>query len=120
MKSLLLTLRFVLEISMLAGIAVGLALIVGGVAGWLAGVSLAILAAGLWGVFVAPKAEKRLPTAKRVALEVVLFGSAAGLLIAGGEVVWGSVLIALYVVDTALILALGVTEEDFVVKPPER
>lgn len=118
-KSLLLALRFVLEISMLAGIAIGVAELVGGAIGWVCGVAVAVLAAGLWGVFVAPKAEKRLPTPKRVALEVVLFVLAGGLLIAAGEIIWGCALIALYAFDTLFILLLGVTEDDFFVKPPE-
>jgi hypothetical protein len=119
-KSLLLSLRFVLEISMLAGLAIGTAVLIGGTFGWVCGAVVAVLAAGIWGVFIAPKAEKRLPTGKRITVEIILFVAAGGLLIGAGEIIWGAALIALYAFDTMMILLMGITEEDFIIKPPER
>lgn len=119
MKSLLLIVRFFLEISMYAGIVVGVAGIVGGVFGWVLGVVAALAAVGVWALFISPKAVKRLPTAQRVVAEVVLFALAAALLITAGNFFWGLALLVIYTVDTFFILLFGVTEEDFFVKPPE-
>lgn len=119
MKSLALTIRFILELAMLTGIVLGWTGAVDGAGGWIGGIATAFLAAALWTFFIAPKATRRLDTAPRVALEFVLFALAAGLLIAGGLGGFGIALFAVWVVDTVCIVAFGITERDFMVKPPE-
>ena len=79
--------RFASELGMLAALGVG-----GWTAGAPAGVgvgvllaaALPLLAAVVWGRWVAPRASRRLPDPARLGVEVVLFGAAAcGLGLAG-------------------------------------
>jgi hypothetical protein len=101
MRAANLGLRFLLELAMLAGLAVG---------GWaIGGVVLAIaapvVAIGLWAVFVAPKASRRLTDPAKVALEVVLFAAATVGWFAAGFPVVGVVFAALVVVNLGLLFA---------------
>lgn len=84
---------------------------VGG-AGFAIGAVFVLIAISLWGMFVAPKASRRLDPAPRIALEVVLFGAAAGSLIATGNVISGVSLAILYVIDTALVYGLHADSVD--------
>ncbi len=113
MRSILLTFRFVLEIALLAGIAIGAAETVGGVIGWIAGVALAVVVALIWGTFVSPKAPHRLSVSPRIVLELALFAAASALLVAAGHIASGAALIVLYAINIAAITLLGVTEDDF-------
>jgi len=101
MRAANLGLRFLLELAMLAGLAVG---------GWAIGGLLLAIAAPLvaivlWALFVAPKASRRLTDPGKVALEIVLFAAgAAGYLAAGAPfvaVVFG----VLVVVNLGLLFA---------------
>jgi hypothetical protein len=112
-SGLVLGLRFVLELAMLAGLALG---------GWgLAGsataatgirvvAAVAAPAAGavVWGAWIAPKARRRLDDPARLALESVLFAlGAGGFLVAGrpGTALAFAVLVAAHLVAMA---ALGI------------
>ncbi len=104
MLAVVLTVRFLMEIALLA------------VLGWwgiaqapgLAGIALAVVvvvgAAALWGLVVAPRARLDVPPAVRVATEVVLVLLGAGALVDLGYGPWGALLL---VIDVAGIIALG-------------
>jgi hypothetical protein len=95
--------RFLLELCLLAAWAV---------IGWhlggqvvvcvLLAVVLPALAATAWGLWVAPRATRRLDDPARFAVEAVLFaGAAIGLAVAGWPL-WGGLLAAAYAVNVAL------------------
>ena len=103
MRAANLGVRFVLELCLLAAWAV---------VGWHLGgavvlrVLLAVLlpaaAATAWGLWVAPRATRRLDDPARLGVEVVLFaGAAAGLALAGWPL-WGVLLATAYAGNVAL------------------
>jgi hypothetical protein len=97
----LLALRFVSELALLAAAAWA----AGGrmhspAPAALVGAATALVVAGVWGLWVAPKSGRRLPDPARLAVEVVLFaGVAAGLL--GVNRVVPAVLLAVVGLGTA-------------------
>jgi hypothetical protein len=95
--------RFALELCLLAAVAYGGWSIADGVLGWLLAVAAPAAVAIVWGVFVSPKAPRRVSTEPwRLLLEIVLFGcGVAALAIAGAE--W---LAAAFAVAVAVHLAL--------------
>ena len=106
MTAPLLAARFLLELALLAGLAVG---------GWalaevvwakvLLAVALPVAAALVWGFFVSPRAKVMAPLPLRLVIEVLLFGSAASLLWLADHAVLALVLVSLEVVVlTALLL----------------
>lgn len=107
-KSANLGVRFALEICMLAalcywGIRAGQGFI-----GKLAlGIGAPLLAAVIWGLFIAPKATWPPPTGIWLALQVVLFGAAVLSLFATGHPLLGLVLAILVIVNGALMAAWG-------------
>jgi hypothetical protein len=56
-----------------------------GAGAWVLGVGTPLLAAAVWGAWVAPKARWPVPIPTRVLIELVLFGAAAGALAAAGQ-----------------------------------
>jgi hypothetical protein len=98
-------LRFFLELAGLAavaywGVTVGdglLQQVVGAVA----------LVAGVWGLFLAPKAVRRLDDPLRLVVELVVFGVAGGALLSVGAVVVGLVFGVLVVVSEVAVWVLG-------------
>jgi hypothetical protein len=87
-----LTVRFLTELVLLAGLAVAGAHLGGGVG--LAIVDAVLLpaaAAAIWGLFVAPRARRRLPEPARFLLEFVLFGVTGVVLALVGWLVTGIV-----------------------------
>jgi hypothetical protein len=96
--------RFLLELAML--VALGW---VGGEIGssWLVSVPLAIafpvLAAVIWGMFIAPKAPRRLTDPAKLLVELVLFSAAAVGLALVGHPVLAAVLAATFVANTAVL-----------------
>ncbi len=52
---------------------------------WLLGIGAPLLAAGIWGALVAPKAKWPLPPPARVVVEVLLFAVAVGALAAARQ-----------------------------------
>ncbi len=74
-KAFNLVVRFVVELCLLAAVSYGGFQLDGG---WpvrmAAGIGAPLLVAGVWGLFVAPKAWRRLPEPWRLGLEIILFG----------------------------------------------
>jgi hypothetical protein len=88
-----LTIRFLTELALLAGLAVAGAHLGGGVA--LAIVDAVLLpaaAAAIWGLFIAPRARRRLPEPARFLIEFVLFAAAGVVLALVSSLVAGLVL----------------------------
>jgi hypothetical protein len=95
--------RFLLELCLLAAWAV-IGWHVGGqvVVRVVLAVLLPSLAATAWGLWVAPRATRRLDDPARFAVEAMLFaGASAGLAVAGWPL-WGGLLAAAYAVNVAL------------------
>jgi hypothetical protein len=87
-----LTVRFLTELALLAGLAVAGARLGDGVAlSIVNAVLLPAAAAAVWGGFVAPKAGRRLPDPARFVVEFLLFATAGALLVLTGWVVAGLV-----------------------------
>ncbi|MEU4427907.1 YrdB family protein [Actinoplanes sp. NPDC024001] len=107
MKVINLGLRFVLELCALAALAYG---------GWrtpgpigvriLAAVALPLLAAIVWGRWVAPKASHPLPDPQRLIPEWLVFGGGAVALIVTGHPLLGAVLAVLAAVNRWALHAL--------------
>lgn len=99
--------RFLLELAMLAALVAAGATLIDGPLGVVVGVALALVAAFVWGMRVAPKARRRLPPAKRVVVEIVLFGLAAGGLAAAGQEILGVALALIYALDAIALYVFG-------------
>lgn len=83
-RAVALTVRFLLELALLAGVAVLAWQFTTGGWRWPAATLGVVLVAVLWGLFLSPKATVRLPAAGALALEALLFfGVGAGLLLVG-------------------------------------
>lgn len=88
----MLTVRFLSELAMLAGLAVAGARLGGGVVlGIVFAVLLPVVAAVVWGVFIGPKAGRRLPEPARFVVEFVLFAVTGVVLALTGWLVAGLV-----------------------------
>lgn len=94
-----LTLRFLLELALLAGVGVLAWSIAPGWWSWPAAILAVVVVATLWGLFLSPKARIPLPPAGGLAIEAVLFvGTGAGLVTLG----WGvaaAIGVAVWAVD---------------------
>jgi hypothetical protein len=85
-----LTIRFLTELALLAGLAVAGARLGGTVLlSITAGVLAPALAAAIWGLVIAPRARRRLAEPTRFVLEFVLFALAGTALAASGLLVTG-------------------------------
>jgi Protein of unknown function (DUF2568) len=103
-----LALRFLLELAMLGAFcAWGFANGSDPVGKTLLGLGAPVLAAVLWGTFLSPRAAVRLPTAARVALELLLFGAAVAALTDAGRPGLAVALGVLVLVNEVLIWVLG-------------
>ena len=108
MTAVLLAARFVLEVALLAGLAIG---------GWalpeaewakvLLAVALPVAAAALWGLLLSPKARLITPLPLRLVIEVLLFGSAALALWVADRTAFAVVLLTLEAVVLISLLASG-------------
>jgi hypothetical protein len=108
MRSLNLVFRFVLELVVLValflwGVSVSGDLIVSVVLG----LGAPALALTVWGLFVAPKASRRLPDPQRLALEIVVFGAGVLAFLATGELLLGLLLAAAATLSLALMWNWG-------------
>jgi hypothetical protein len=103
MKTANLGLRFLLELALLAALAVwGFSL----GSTWLsvvAGIGAPVMAACVWGLWIAPKSERRLTDPTRLVLELLLFTAAAIALAATGRTALAAVLVALVLVQEVLM-----------------
>ncbi|HET7900539.1 MAG TPA: DUF2568 domain-containing protein [Candidatus Nanopelagicales bacterium] len=104
---ILLALRFLLEIALLAALAVVAVRALGGVVGWLVGVAVAVVVAVVWGVLLSPRRRAQAPLGVRVLVEMLLFLAAAVGLAVTGLVGLGVALLAAEVVVVAWLWALG-------------
>jgi hypothetical protein len=98
MRVFSLALKFLLELAAFAAFAY-----------WGAGVSIVLAIAApavaivLWGLFAAPRSERRLPMPTRIVFETAVFLLAVVALLAAGELVVGIVLAVLVAISTALL-----------------
>jgi hypothetical protein len=67
------------------------------------GLGLPLLAAVLWGIFMAPSSSRRLQGAAYLAVKVMLFGLAAAALILAGRPALGIMLSVAFVINTILL-----------------
>jgi hypothetical protein len=80
-----LTARFLCELAMLAALAFWGYVVGDGVLAWLLGILAPVVAAVIWGMFVAPRAKLPVPAPVRVAIELALYAAAAAGLAAAGQ-----------------------------------
>jgi Protein of unknown function (DUF2568) len=71
------------------------------------GIGAPLLAAIVWGMFVAPKATVKLPAPAQLALKVAIFGLAAAGLALAGQPGWAWAFGLVVVANLALVRALG-------------
>lgn len=100
MKALNLGLRFALELCMLAALAVW-----GFSESAVIGIAAPLAAATVWGLWIAPKAKRRLRDPVRLAVELLLFGAAAAALATAGHGLLAALFIAAVAVNEILGLA---------------
>jgi hypothetical protein len=99
-----LAVAFLLELAVLVAVCyAGFQL--SGVWAFVAGLGGPVLMAVLWGVFAAPKASRPLHGAANVAFQIAWFACGAVALVLSEQVLAGVVLAAVYVVNSACLLA---------------
>ena len=103
----LLTVRFVLEILLLAAYAVIGTALADGWLGWVLAALLVLVVAVVWGTWLAPKRRVDSPLRVRLVLELALFVVAGVGLAVVGHVLWGVVLVVAEVVAVALLRTPG-------------
>jgi hypothetical protein len=98
-------LRFVLELAALAGLGVWGLDAAGGVAG--IGLAIAAVVAGavVWGIWCAPKSDRRLAQPGRTVVQAAVFGLGAVGYAAAGHAATAAVFVALAAVNWALLFA---------------
>ena len=102
------TLRFVLELCALGALGYwGFTAGSGTLGKVVLGLSAPILAAVLWGMFVAPKAARPLQDPAKLLVELVVFGAAAAGLFVAGQPFWAGALLLVYGVNRWLLVWLG-------------
>jgi hypothetical protein len=102
-----LLIRFLTELAAVVGVAYGLQQAIGDVAGIVLGILAGFAAAMVWGIFVAPKARRRLDDPLRLGVEAVVFGAACLALALGGAAALAIAFAAIVVVSETLMFALG-------------
>ena len=100
MKPLNLGLRFVLELCMLVALGIW-----GFSENIVLGVAAPLAAAVVWGLWIAPKATRRLRDPARLALELLLFGAAGAALAVAGHALAAAVFLAAVALSEVLMLA---------------
>jgi hypothetical protein len=109
LRGIALTARFLCELAMLGGLAYWGFEAAGGAWAWVLGLGAPVLAAAIWGAFVAPKAKLPVSTPIRLAIELLLFGSTViGLAIVGRHVF--AVVLAVAAGSTSLLSASRLLE----------
>jgi Protein of unknown function (DUF2568) len=99
-------LRFVLELSALAALGYWGFAEFDGVVQWLVGLGAPLIAAAVWGTFVAPRASRPTADPVRLLLEAAVLGSGVAALLAAGSTVLVLVFGPLVVVHLGLTFAL--------------
>jgi hypothetical protein len=85
LRGVTLTVRFLCELAMLAALAYWGFTVGDGIGAGVLGLGAPLVAAVVWGTWVAPKARWPVPIPTRVVIELVLFGAAAGALAVAGQ-----------------------------------
>jgi len=111
MRAFSLALRFLLELTLLAGLAISGARLADGLAGLLLAVGLPVVVAVVWGAFIAPRAQRRLRDPARLAVEILLFTTGAVALVAAGLAAAGIALGMVYGLSLGMMLGLGQRDE---------
>ncbi len=101
-----LTARFLLELALLAGVAVLAWNLVPGWWRWLAVILAVALVAALWGLFLSPKATIPLPGPAALGIETVLFAGIGGGLFLIGFGLPAAVGVALWIIDRVALAVL--------------
>lgn len=108
MRGIALVVRFVLELGMLAAFAYwGFTATDATALNIVLGIAAPVLAAIVWGTFLAPRRRTDLPIPARVVIELVVFGLAAVALLAAGQPTWAIVVAVVAVAQRAALSALG-------------
>jgi hypothetical protein len=107
MLAINMALRFVLELCALGALGYwGFTTGSGTIGKLVLGLGAPILAAVLWGAFVAPKAARPLQDPAKLLVELVVFGAAAAGLFAAGQPFWAGALLVVYGVNRWLLVWL--------------
>jgi hypothetical protein len=104
LRGVTLTVRFLCELAMLTALAYWGFTVGNGVGTWVLGVGAPLLAAVVWGAWVAPKARWPVPIPTRVVIELIVFGAAVGALAVAGQPVL-AVVLGVAALDTSLLNA---------------
>jgi len=99
----LIGLRFLLELALWASFTLALVRLVDGPLGWVVGLLLTAAVTTMWALLLSPRRPVRVPLAARVALELILFLTAAALLAASGLATAAAALLLLELLDLALL-----------------
>ena len=104
MRNLNLGFRFILEMAVLVGLFLwGFSLSDQLVVQLVLGLGAALLAMVVWGLFVAPKAKRRLPDPARLVVELAVFGAAVLAYVSSGNLFVGILLGTAAVISLALM-----------------
>ena len=107
-KSLALTVRFLLELAALAAVGWwGFETGDSTPARWVLGLGAPLLVAVVWGTFISPKATVEVPKGVWIGLQVLVFGAAALALAAAGSDRLAAIFVAVVVLDSAALAVLG-------------
>lgn len=106
-RALALVLRFLLELALLAGIAVAAWSGTDGVWRWIAASVSVVAVATLWGLLLSPKAAIRIPPLVALLVEAALFVGTAVALVAAGHVIVGVVGVAVWAIDRVVLAISG-------------
>jgi Protein of unknown function (DUF2568) len=119
LRGITLTVRFLCELAMLAALAYWGFRVGDGVGAWALGIGAPLLAAVVWGAWVAPKARWPVPIPTRVLLELILFGAAAGALAIAGQPLL-AVVLGVAALATSLLNAQQEGQARADARPPRR
>lgn len=110
MRPVMLALRFALELAALAGFAVYGLHAVRGPARFALAAALVLVAAAVWGRWMAPASRRRLADPVRLVVEVVFFAAAGVALGVAGRWLLGAALTVVAVANAGLLRLLHVNE----------
>jgi hypothetical protein len=100
-------LKLLLELAALAALVLWALDVADGIGAVVLAVAAPLVWIALWGLFAAPRAERRLATPARVPFELAMLGVAAAALAAAGSAVLAIVFFAVVLLNTALLHAFG-------------
>jgi hypothetical protein len=100
-------LKFALELAALAALVYWALDVAGGIGAVLLAIAAPLAWMTLWGLFAAPRAERRLPTPARVPFELAMLGLGAAALAAAGLAGLAIAFFAVVLLNTVLLRAFG-------------